>query len=128
MWTSTGTIGRDSLSIAAGWVDQVLDPCYSGQAITEGTTEAGWGAHRGEDAHMVTSMSRRFDPVNLDYLRLWVQLPPGAHLLAMLHARDFAMAAIRSRVRRLYPDLAPDVVGLKILEEIDRAERAYTRS
>ena len=45
----------------------------------------------------------------------------------MLDTREFAMAAIRGRVRRLYPDLAPEVLGLRILEEIARAERAYTR-
>jgi len=45
----------------------------------------------------------------------------------MLDTREFAMAAIRGRVRRLYPDLAPEVLGLRILEEIAHAERAYTR-
>jgi len=77
---------------------------------------------------MVTSMSRRFDPVDLDDMRLWAQLPPAAHLRAMLDARDFVMAAIRGRVRWLYPELSPESLGLKVLEEIARGERAYTRS
>ena len=77
---------------------------------------------------MITSKSRRFDPVDMDYMRFWIGLPPSAHLHAMLGARGFAMAAIRGRVRRLYPELAPEALGLKILEEIARAERAYTRS
>jgi hypothetical protein len=76
---------------------------------------------------MVTNMSRRFDPVDMEYMRWWVQLSPATHLCAMLDAREFTMAAIRSRVRRLYPELAPEVLGLKTLEEITRAERAYTR-
>ena len=76
---------------------------------------------------MVTSMSRRFDPIDPDDMRRWAQLPPAAHLRAMLDARDFVMAAIRGRVRRLYPELAPESLGLKVLEEIARGERAYTR-
>ncbi len=76
---------------------------------------------------MVTSMSRRFDPVDPDYMRLWVQLPPAAHLRAMLDARDFVMTAIRGRVLRLYPELAPESLGRKVLEELSRGERAYTR-
>jgi hypothetical protein len=63
----------------------------------------------------------------MDYMRLWVQLPPAAHLRAMLDAREFIMAAIRARVKHLYPELSPDALGVKILEEITRAERAYTR-
>jgi hypothetical protein len=58
---------------------------------------------------------------------LWVKLSPGAHLQAMLDAREFVMGAIRSRVRRLYPDAPEDQLGLKVLEEIARGERAYTR-
>jgi len=77
---------------------------------------------------MITRKSRRFDPVDMDYMRFWIGLPPRAHLRAMLDARDFVMAAIRGRVRRLYPELAPEALGLKILEEIAHAERAYTRS
>lgn len=76
---------------------------------------------------MSPPVSRRFDPIDVEYMRFWVQLSPGAHLRAMLDTREFAMAAIRGRVRRLYPDLAPEVLGLRILEEIAHAERAYTR-
>jgi hypothetical protein len=76
---------------------------------------------------MERPLSRRFDPIDFEYMRLWVQLSPGAHLQAMLGAREFAMGAIRSRVRRLYPDLPPEALGLKVLEEIARGDRAYTR-
>jgi hypothetical protein len=76
---------------------------------------------------MITNKSRRFDPVDIDFMRWWVQLPPGAHLRAMLDARDFAVGAMRSRVRSLYPELAPEDLGLKILQEIIHAERAYAR-
>ena len=76
---------------------------------------------------MSRPLSRRFDPIDFEYMRLWVQLSPGAHLQAMLGAREFAMGAIRSRVRRLYPDLPPEALGLKVLEEIARGDRAYTR-
>ncbi len=74
---------------------------------------------------MNTGMSRRFDPVDIEYMRLWVQLPPGAHLQAMLDAREFVLSALRARLLRLYPDLPPETLGLKMWEELDRAERAY---
>ena len=72
-------------------------------------------------------LSRRFDPIDFEYMRLWVQLSPSAHLQAMLGAREFVLGAIRSRVRRLNPDVSPEALGLKILEEIARGDRTYTR-
>ncbi len=72
-------------------------------------------------------LSRRFDPIDFGYMCLWVQLSPGTHLQAMFGAREFAMGAIRSRVRRLYPDVPEEALGLKVLEEIDRGARACTR-
>ena len=76
---------------------------------------------------MDRSLSRRFDPIDFEYMRFWVQLSPGAHLQAMLGAREFVLGAIRNRVRRLNPDVSPDDLGLKILEEIARGDRTYTR-
>ncbi len=75
---------------------------------------------------MNTGKSRRFDPVDIDYTRVWVQLPPSAHLQAMLDAREFVLSALRARLLRLYPDLPPYAIGLKMWEELERAERAYT--
>jgi hypothetical protein len=72
-------------------------------------------------------LSRRFDPIDFEYMCLWVQLSPGVHLQAMLGAREFAMGAIRNRVGRLYPDAPEEELGLKVLEEIARGERAYIR-
>jgi hypothetical protein len=72
-------------------------------------------------------LSRRFDPIDFEYMRLWVQLSPSAHLQPMLGAREFVLGAIRSRVRQLYPDEPPEALGLKVLEEIARGDRAYTR-
>ena len=76
---------------------------------------------------MPGSLSRRFDPIDFEYMRLWVQLSPGAHLQAMLGAREFVLGAIRSRMRRLYPDEPPETLGYRVLEEIARGDRAYTR-
>jgi hypothetical protein len=76
---------------------------------------------------MPRPLSRRFDPIDFEYMRLWVQLSPGAHLQAMLSAREFVLGAIRNRVRRLNPDVSPEDLGLKILEEIARGDRTYTR-
>jgi len=76
---------------------------------------------------MPSPLSRHFDPIDFEYMQLWVQLSPGAHLQAMLGAREFVLGAIRNRVRRLNPDVSPEALGLKILEEIARGDRAYTR-
>jgi hypothetical protein len=76
---------------------------------------------------MSRPLSRRFDPIDFEYMRIWIQLSPGAHLQAMLGAREFVLGAIRSRVRRLNPDVSPEALGLKILEEIARGDRTYTR-
>jgi len=47
--------------------------------------------------------------------------------LAMLAAREWVVSAHRARLCRRYPELSPQEINLKMLEEIERAERRQTR-
>jgi hypothetical protein len=65
----------------------------------------------------------RFDPVDLEQMRLLGRLPPGRRVRVMLEARELAVGLIRGRLRRRYPDLSPQAINLKVLEEVARAQR-----
>jgi hypothetical protein len=65
----------------------------------------------------------RFDPADHAFMRLRGRLSPGARLQAMLDARAWVVGAMRARLRRLHPDLSPQEINLKIIEELDRAGR-----
>ena len=67
--------------------------------------------------------THRFDPVDLQQMRLLAQLSPGGRIRAMLDARELALGLIRGRLRRQYPDLSLRELNLKVLEELDRAAR-----
>ena len=67
----------------------------------------------------------RFDPVDLDLVRLRGRLSPGQRIQAMLDARELAVGLIRGRLRRQHPDLSTRELNLKVLEELARAERAF---
>ena len=66
----------------------------------------------------------RFDPVDIELMRLRGRLTPGQRIQALLDARELAVGLIRGRLRRRYPDLSPRELNLKVLEEIARAKRA----
>jgi len=65
----------------------------------------------------------RFDPVDLEQMRLLGRLSPGGRIRVMLDARELAVGLIRGRLRRQYPDLSLRELNLKALEELARAER-----
>jgi len=65
----------------------------------------------------------RFDPVDLEQMRLLGRLFPGGRIRVMLDARELAVGLIRGRLHRQYPDLSPQELNLKTLEELARAER-----
>lgn len=65
----------------------------------------------------------RFDPVDLEQVRLLAHLPPGRRVQAMLDARELAVGLIRGRLRRQHPALSSGELNLKVLEEIARAQR-----
>ena len=64
-----------------------------------------------------------FDPIDHEFMRLRGRMSPEARLQAMLAAREWVVSAMRSRLRRQYPDLSPQEINLKVLEEIERVER-----
>ena len=64
----------------------------------------------------------RFDPVDLEQMRLMGRLSPGQRIRVMLDARELAVGLIRGRLRRQYPDLSLREINLKVLEEIARGE------
>jgi len=65
----------------------------------------------------------RFDPIDLDQMRLRGRLPPGRRIVALLDARELAVGLIRGRLRRRHPDLSPRALNLKVLEELERVQR-----
>ena len=69
----------------------------------------------------------RFDPVDHNFMRIRGRLSPGERLQAMLAAREWVFAAHRARLQRLNPDLSPVEINLRVLEEIERAERRQAR-
>lgn len=66
--------------------------------------------------------SCRFDPVDLDQMRLLGKLSPGQRIRVMLDARELMVGLIRGRLRRRYPHLSPRDLNVKVLEELDRLE------
>ena len=68
-----------------------------------------------------------FDPIDEEQLRLSARLTPGQRIQRMLDARELAVGLIRGRLRRRYPDLPSRDLNLKVLQEIERAQRASRR-
>ena len=65
----------------------------------------------------------RFDPPDIEQVRLLARLTPGQRIQVLLDARELAVGLIRGRLRRQHPDLSLRELNLKVLEEIDRAGR-----
>jgi hypothetical protein len=65
----------------------------------------------------------RFDPPDIELVRLRARLTPGQRIQALLDARELAVGLIRGRLRRQYPDLSERELNLKLLEELERAAR-----
>jgi hypothetical protein len=68
-------------------------------------------------------MTRRFDPVDIEQIRLLGSLSPGRRIQVMLDARELVVGLIRGRLRRHHPDLSLGELNLRVLEEIARAQR-----
>jgi len=73
-----------------------------------------------------TTLMWRFDPVDLSQMRLLARIPPGRRVRAMLDAQAFARGLIKGRLRRQYPNALERELGLKLLEELERANRVST--
>lgn len=65
----------------------------------------------------------RFDPVDLELMRLVGRLTPGQRIQRLLDARELLVGMSRGRLRRQYPELSDREINLKVLEEIERAKR-----
>ena len=72
-------------------------------------------------------ISQRFDPVDMEQMRLLASVPPGRRIRAMLDAADFVRGIIRGRLRRLHPDATDLELGRMLLEELERADRTQGR-
>jgi hypothetical protein len=72
-------------------------------------------------------MTYRFDSVDLDQMRLLGRLPPHRRIRVMLDARELAVGLIRGRLRRRYPNLSPNAINMRVLEEVSRAGRTRPR-
>ena len=64
-----------------------------------------------------------FDPVDKQQMRLLSRLSPGGRIRVMLDVRELAVGLIRGRLRRQFPDLPLPEINLKVLEELERANR-----
>lgn len=71
---------------------------------------------------MATHATDRFDPVDLDQMRLPAELSAGQRIATLLDARELAVGLIRGRLHRQYPDLSSRAINLKLVEEVSRGE------
>jgi hypothetical protein len=69
------------------------------------------------------NVTYRFDPVDVQHMRLLGKLAPEKRVRLMLNARALAVGLIRGRLRRRYPHLSSQALNLKVLEELARAGR-----
>lgn len=67
----------------------------------------------------------RFDPVDMEQMRLVRNLSVGQRIQRLLHARALAAGLIRGRLRRRHPNLTVRELNLKLIEEIDRVRSRY---
>jgi hypothetical protein len=75
-----------------------------------------------KEPKVATRATDRFDPVDLDQMRLLAKLTAGQRIRALLDARELAAGLIRGRLRRQHPNLSPRAINLKLVEEVSRGE------
>lgn len=76
---------------------------------------------------MAAFASEYYFDVDVDELRRIARLTPGQRLQAMLDTHELVLGLIRGRLQRQYPQLSLREVNLRLLEELERAERALRR-
>ncbi len=78
---------------------------------------------------MAVTTKYQFDPVDHRFMRLRGHSRPANACRRCWRRAAIAwvVSAMRSRLARRYPDLSPEEINLKMLEEIDRAERRHAR-
>lgn len=70
---------------------------------------------------MQPKISYRFDPPDMVQVNLLRKLTPSQRIQLMLDARALAVGLIRGRLSKQYPDLSPDELNLKVLEQLSNA-------
>ena len=75
-----------------------------------------------DESRKMEKTTYRFDPVDVQQMRLLGTLAPEKRVRIMLDARELAVGLIRGRLRRRYPHLSPQALNLKVLEEVARAQ------
>lgn len=66
----------------------------------------------------------RFDPVDIDQVRLLLSLSPGERIrVTSVDAQALARGPIMGRLQRQYPDLSPAGLDFKFVGEIERARQ-----
>ena len=77
---------------------------------------------------MSAEASPRFDPVDIDAIRLTARLSITMRVRRLLDTREILVSLIRSRLHGQYPNLSARDLNLAVLKEIERVERTHTRS
>ena len=60
-------------------------------------------------------------------MRTLLRLEPHQRVRLMLDTRELAVALIRARLERQFPDLSPTEINLKLIEEVSCAPRPLPR-
>ncbi|MBI4674054.1 MAG: hypothetical protein HY741_20600 [Chloroflexi bacterium] len=58
------------------------------------------------------------DPIDWQQLELLARVSPAQRLLTMMAASEFALAGLRGAFRRRYPELLPNELNMRVLEQI----------
>lgn len=70
---------------------------------------------------METEATYHFDPLDLEQIRLLVDLPAERRVRTMLEAREMAVGLIRGRLRGQMPHSSVRELNLRLLEELERS-------
>jgi hypothetical protein len=70
-----------------------------------------------------TPHTPRFDPPDMEIMRLTAKLSPAMRIRRLLNTRQALVGIIRGRLRGQFPELSPHELNLKMLEEIERVNR-----
>ncbi len=73
-----------------------------------------------------TARDWRFDPVDIQQMRLLASIPPQRRTGAMLAAQELVRGLIMGRLRRQHPQATHRELALKLIQEVNRAGRRRT--
>ena len=70
----------------------------------------------------------KFEPVDIDQMRLRASLTPAKRIQVMLDARELIVGLKRARLQQRYPGLSSREINLKLVEELSYARTPIPRS